>query len=176
MHRSLAVIAVACLGLLGCTNEDPPALYLDVAYQLRCIDCEPRGADGKVRDVQAVDGEGGDELTCYVEDDLLTLELEGDGFTFRILQAKLGDNPGDYCQIVVSEGPGSEYRGDCRAPDDDDSGAPCQLELENEGGVLSGTLLCNNIPHALTPEYERYVVAPNSDDAVEFTVQGCSGL
>jgi hypothetical protein len=176
LFGSLAACALACLGLFGCNEEDPPALYLDLDYQLRCNDCEPRGNDGPVRDVQAVDGEGGNNLTCYYESNLLTLELEGSGFTFRILQARLGDDPGEFCEIVVSEGSGSQYRGDCRGPDDDSSGAPCELEITNEGGVLSGTLLCTNIRHELTPEYERYVVAPMSDDPVEFTVQGCSGL
>jgi hypothetical protein len=176
MPRLLVACALSCVVLFGCNKEDPPALYLDVAYQLRCIDCEPRGSDGPIRDVQVVDGEDGANLTCYLQNNLLTLELEGSGFTFRILQARLDDDPGEFCEIVVSEGTGSQYRGDCRGPDDDSSVAPCELDLENDNGVLSGTLLCNNIRHELTPEYERYVVAPMSEEPVEFTVQGCTGL
>jgi hypothetical protein len=50
------------------------------------------------------------------------------------------------------------------------------VNVEADGEVIKGSLLCNLIPNRSTAEIKRYVVAPNSNDPVEFEVQGCVGL
>ncbi len=178
MPRFACLFAV--VALLGCTNEDPAALFVDISYQLRCIDCDPRSPDGPMRDLLLVDGEMDTTLTCAASASGSTHEVDfsaqNSQYSLELHQVRLGANPGDQCQIEVKEGSGNTYRGGCKAVGSDDD-APCEVELTNEGGAITGSILCRRIQHTLTPTYTRYLLSPGSqDEAAEITIQGCAGL
>jgi len=175
----LSVLAVLASASVGCKTEDPPALFLDLAYQLRCIDCSPRVADGPIRNLSIVDGEMNSSLSCYSSPsggtNLLYLELENEEFGLKLTQVRLGANPGDRCEVEIKEGAGNSYRGGCK-PVGSDDGAPCEVELTKEGDAIVGTIQCTRVAHTLTPTYTRHFVAPNSEDPVEITIVGCTGF
>src|SRR5688500_1593258 len=102
MHRSLVALAAFAL-IASCNEEDPAALFADVSYQLRCLDCNPIAPDGPKRDFSTTDGQNGTELSCRGSGGLVSLEIVGEGFTFKVLDARPGDQPGNQCEIQVSE-------------------------------------------------------------------------
>src|SRR5689334_9073826 len=122
---------------LGCTEEDPAALFLDFNYQVRCLDCEPRSNDDPARDVHAVDGE--DELTinCSVVDRggdrLVSISVEHTDdrtgtvdYSLSIDQANLDSkDPGNGCRVHVKEGP-NVYEGNCTGGDPNEE-TPCMI-------------------------------------------------
>lgn len=177
MHRSLLAL-VALAFIASCNKEDPAALFADVRYQLRCLGCTPVAADGPKRDFSATDGQDGVRLSCDADGGLISLRISGEGFTFNILDARPGDEPGNRCEVQVSEGgTGNEYRGGCKGVDGDGS-QPCEVELVRDGdGSFSGTVECHNIPHRVTAAAVRQLVAPGTmDEPAEISVQGCAGL
>lgn len=178
MHRSLlALAALAALALLAsCNEEEPAALFADVAYQLRCLDCDPIGPDGPKRDFSVVDGQNDTSLSCDASSGRISLEISNPEFTFRIIKARPGKDPGNECEIRVSEGSGNEYRGGCKKVGGDGSN-PCEVELTVSGSSFSGTVQCRNIVRNLNAIYERQVVAPGTtDEPAEISVEGCAGL
>jgi len=180
MHRSLvALAALAVSGLLAsCNAEDPAALFADVSYQLRCLDCNPIAPDGPKRDFSTTDGQNGTRLSCRASNGLVSLEIVGEGFMFKILDARPGDQPGNQCEVQVSEGGTSnEYRGACK-PVDGAGMQPCEVELVSDGdGGFAGTVECHRIPHRVTSAAFRHVVAPGSTDKpANVSAQGCAGL
>lgn len=184
--RRLFVLAIAAASSLACAEEDPPPLYVDVNYQVRCVDCEPRSADDAARDVRAIDGELGFNVECSVTersgDRLLTFraaymdaERPSRNYGISLVQANLeGGDPGGSCIVVVSEG-NNTYEGGCTA-DEPDDGNPCQVELEAEDGIVTGTILCESVPNKNSAMITRHLVDPNSEDPAEFEVHGCRGL
>ena len=174
MHRLLFALAL-CLMSAACSEEDPAALFADVSYQVRCLDCEPRTADGPERDLSVVNGETGTSLSCEAAGGLVSLELETSDYAFKIISARLGADPGGQCEVRVKEGI-NEYRGACKAEGSNDE-QPCEVELTADGSGFIGRVYCNKIRHHLTASLFRYVVAPNTtDEPAEITASGCTGL
>ena len=176
MHRSL--LALAALALISCNKEDPAALFADVSYQLRCLDCTPVSADGPKRDFSVTNGQDGTELRCSVSSGLISLEIYGEGFKLNILDTRPGDDPGNRCEVQISEGgTGNEYRGGCKAVGSSAT-PPCEVELIRDGeGSFNGTVECQGIRHRVTAAATRHVVAPGtSDKPAQVSVQGCAGL
>ena len=178
MHRSLlalaALVAIACL--VSCNEEEPAALFADVAYQLRCLDCDPIATDSPKRDFSVVDGQNDTSLSCDASGGRISLEISNPDFSFRIIKARPGKDPGPECEIRVSEGPGNEYRGGCKKVGGSGSN-PCEVELTVSGDSFSGTLQCRDIKRHLNATYERQIVAPGTtDEPAEISVQGCAGL
>jgi hypothetical protein len=184
--RRLFVLAIAAASALACTEEDPPPLYVDVDYQVRCIDCEPRAADDAARDIRAIDGELGFSVECSVTerggDRLLTFraiytdaERASRSYGISLVQANVeGGDPGGSCLVVVTEG-SNTYEGDCSA-DEPDEESPCQVELEAEDGIVVGSILCEGVPNKNSSMSTRHVVDPNSEDPAKFEVHGCRNL
>jgi hypothetical protein len=175
MHRFVLALALLFF-LASCNEEEPAALFADVAYQLRCLDCTPVSPDSPKRDFSVVDGQDGTSLSCSVAAGAFTLEIVNEDFTFKILDALPGDDPGGQCQIRISEGSGNEYRGGCKKV-----GAggdrPCEVELTASGSGFTGTVECHAIKHNLNATLHRHVVAPGTDDEpAEISVDGCAGL
>jgi hypothetical protein len=172
MHRLLVALALV---FTACSEEDPAALYADVNYQVRCLDCEPRVADDLERDLAVVDGEQGSSLRCESVGGLVSLEIETSAYAFKILNARLGSDPGDRCEVRVKEGI-NEYRGGCKAEGSGDA-QPCEVELTADGSGFVGRVYCDQIRHNLTSSLFRYVVAPGTrDEPAEVVASGCSGL
>jgi len=184
--RRLFVLAIIAVTALACSEENPPPLYVDVNYQVRCIDCEPRAADDSPRDVRAIDGESGFDVACSITerggDRLLTFsaiymdaERPSRSYGLSLVQANLdGGDPGGSCLVVVSEG-NNTYEGGCTAEDPDDED-PCQVELEAEDGIVTGTILCAEVPNKNSSMITRHLVDPNTEDPAEFEVHGCRNL
>lgn len=175
MHRCLVALAALAF-VASCNKEDPAALFADIAYQVRCLDCQPVTTDSPARDVSVVDGQNGTALSCEYINGRVTLHISNAEYGFDILGARLGDDPGDQCEVRVKEGSGNEYAGSCK-PAGSSGGAPCEVELMQDGSGFSGTILCKKIPHRRTTSLFRYVVSPRTtDEPAEISVQGCSGL
>lgn len=184
--RRLIVLALAVASSPACTEHDPPPLFVDVDYQVRCIDCQPLAPDDAARSVQALDGEAGFRVECNVArregDRLVTFtaahgdeESPRNNYSFGMLQANLdSSNRGSGCRVVVAEG-NNTYEGRCTSGDPD-SDQPCRVELEVEDGIVLGTVLCEGVPNKNTAMFTRHVVAPNSQSAARFEVHGCRGL
>jgi hypothetical protein len=185
MRRLLAFAAVAAC-TIACADEDPPPLYVETDYQVRCIDCEPRAADDVVRHVRALDGQDGFRVECTVTeregDRLLTFsavytdpERPNRSYSFGVVQANIdAADPGGSCRVTVSEGNNS-YEGDCTADSPNDE-EPCELQLELEDEIVIGSVLCENVPNKNTAMITRHLVEPNGDEPAEFEVHGCRGL
>lgn len=180
-----ALCHAACL-LAGCAEEDPAPLYVQTEYQVRCLGCQPQAVDDRARVVQALDGENGFTIECSTNDRggdrLVTFsaiytdpEQESRSHSISIAQAALdGDDPGSSCTVTVTEG-ANTYEGRCTG-DDPTEERPCRVELSAEGGVVSGTVLCEGIANRSAAMVTRHVVAPGTEEAVEFEVHGCLGL
>jgi hypothetical protein len=184
MRRLLALSLWAAPTLLACAKEDPPPQYVDIAYQMRCLDCQPIASDYSAHDVTAIDGEGEFDVSCRTRGSkpALTFSVghidqkhESDSFQFRIVDASLtrGD-PGGGCHVTVTEG-NSTYEAPCTGGKPT-AEKPCQLELKQADGVITGSILCRNIPNSLTPEIVRSLVKPGSDTAAKFELHGCESL
>lgn len=185
MRRLLALAIVAVLPL-ACSEEDPPPLYVDVDYQIRCIDCMPLAADDEVRRIQALDGEAGFRTECNIArregDRLITFEAAytdpdeaRNSYSIGIVQANLdASDPGGACRVVTAEG-NNTYEGKCTGGDPTGE-EPCRVELEAEDGIVMGSVLCEHVPNKNTSMFTRYLVAPNSESPARFEVHGCRGL
>jgi hypothetical protein len=185
----LWAVLVGCLtaSLSGCTEEDPAPLYIDVRYQVRCIDCEPRAPDDPVRDVELLDGELGFTVECSVvqrgDDQLLNFraayiddDRPSSNFSLRMEQVTLDDNdPGPDCRVTVAEGANS-YRGECTT-EEPDGAAPCQIDLRVEEKIVFGEVFCDGVPNRTNAMTARHLVAPGTEDEpAEFELHGCTGL
>lgn len=184
--RRLIALAFIAASSLACAEEDPPPLFVDLDYQVRCIDCEPRAADDAVRRVMALDGEDGFSVDCNVArregDRLVTFtaaytdeERSRNSYSFGVIQANLdASGPGGSCRVVAVEGDNS-YEGKCTGGDPSEE-EPCRVELEAEDDIVMGSVLCENIPNRNSAMITRHLVAPNSESAARFEVHGCRGL
>lgn len=174
MHRSLLALAALAF-IASCNEEDPAALFAEVDYQLRCLGCTPVSPDAPKRELSVVNGEGGNQLECFATGDRITLRISGEGYGFDIVDALVGDDPGNQCQIRVIEG-ANEYRGYCKAIGDSGSN-PCEVELTRSGSGFDGTVECHNIQHKNNASWTRQLLAPGTmDKPATISAQGCSGL
>jgi hypothetical protein len=184
--RRLLILAIAANFSFACADEDPPPLYVDVDYQVRCIECQPIAPDDAVRRVDALDGERGFAVECNVTrregDRLLTFNAAytdpdeaRNNYSIGLIQVNLdGAGPGNSCRVTVVEGNNS-YEGLC-TNDDPSSEQPCRVELEAEDGIVMGSVLCENVPNRNQSMLTRHLVAPNSQSAARFEVHGCVDL
>ncbi len=182
-----AVVLVALL-VTSCTSQDPEPVYLDTTYQLRCIDCVPRVPDEANHAIMQLDGEAGFTLGCSAEKTggktLLTFSaafsdpMHADqNYEFKISQARIdAKDPGGSCEVRLLEA-GNTYLGKCTA-DAPTTDTPCQLTFKVVGGIVHGTVYCDNIPNpSASPATTRYLVAPSTaSDPAKFEIHGCSGL
>jgi hypothetical protein len=176
-------VSLALCALVGCNETDPEALYVDVLYQLRCNDCEPRTADSPARDIHHLDGDQGFDLSCVSEPtgdgrlisfwaEYTDPENEALDYSFEIDQAGLdGTAHGAACSVKVVEG-ATTYEGGC-TKGDPTAEAPCKLSLKKEGDIVRGTVLCDQIPIQDMMNPFRYLRHPNSNRAAEIEVRGC---
>ena len=182
-HPAVPAAALLFSCALGCTEDDPAALFIDFNYQVRCIDCEPRSNDDPARDVHAVDGEDGLTLTCSAidrgGDRLVSFSIEhtdpktgGVDYSFSLDQANLdSSDPGAGCRVNVKEGSNS-YEGNCTGKEATED-EPCIVKLEKAGDGVTGSLHCVHIPNKAQPTIQRYIVAGGKESAAKFEVTGC---
>ena len=188
----LAVTAVT-IGGAACNNVDPAPVFIDLDYQVRCIDCEPRAPDDPKRQLALLDGDMGYQIDCHAstvsKDRVLSFsaiyedpEDSKNKHSIELLQASFdGKDPGDKCEVRVGEA-NNGYKGKCTGgePTADN---PCQVKLKVDEGVVRGTVLCIGIPNQALEGTTRYLVLSNPIDPKEddkqpatFEVQGCAGL
>lgn len=186
MRRLPIFASLFVLCLCACNNEDPAPLYLESDYQLRCIDCKPTALDETPRSLNVLNGEAGFVVECSAERDsgdrVVSFSAsfadptgKKDKYSIAVKQANIdGANPGVSCRANVVEG-SNEYEGKCTggAPTKD---KPCVVKFKAEGGVLSGSLECKTIVNKSDAQIRRYLVAPGTNKAAKFTIDGCAGL
>jgi len=183
----LSVLVLGC-SVAGCSSDSTPTVYVDLAYQIRCLDCNPRAPDDDPREIKAVDGEDGYRLTCDVKKvggsrrvnfaiEQTANDASTDGHAFRVELANLdGEDTTLQCSVHVLEGVQS-YAGACSSDAPPDSGGPCQANFRLEKGVIKGGVYCDNIPVEAAPEITRYIVAPGTRDSpAQIQIYGCHGL
>ena len=171
----------------GCTDPDPAPLFMDIRYQVRCIECEPRAPDDPVRDIQLLDGEQGYTVACNANtvdgDRVLTFstsfsnpDRESENFAISVKQVNIDkSNPGSACAVRVEEG-SNTYEGDC-TKDDPTADAPCSVAFEQDGDVIKGSVLCEDIPNRNMAMTKRHLVEPGTtDQPARFELHGCTGI
>ena len=173
MRRLLLLTLSFAAFPLACVNSDPAPVFVDVSYQLRCIDCEPRTADDSAHTINALDGENGFRVTCDSQrqgkDRLVTFSAgvtdskhPSNSYAFKIFQADVDkSDPGSSCHTQVVEGSNS-YDGPCSSGEPS-SDRPCQLKLKLKDGVIKGSVLCNAIPNRNDSMLTRHLVSPWHD-------------
>jgi hypothetical protein len=189
MALSVAVFATSFL--VSCTTLDPAPLYLDINYQVRCGDCQPRSIDDKPRDIKVINGEDSYVISCNVNQVGAKRQVSftathngakaSDTYKFNVDRAFIdGKDPGNACKVRVSEG-ANTYVGSCTSgtPTAD---KPCQLSFKPVDGVITGSIWCQALPNGANSTITRDVVAPYTDvsmptkAAVKFELDGCPGL
>jgi hypothetical protein len=190
MRRWLHFITIALLlasAAAGCTEDDPAPLFMDIRYQVRCVECEPRAPDDPVRDVQLLDGEMGFTIECFANtrdgDRLLSFstvfinpDAASENYSIEVEQVNLDkSDPGSDCLVSVREG-SNTYAGDC-TKDDPTEDEPCSVSFDIEDDIVNGTIFCADIPNRNMAMTRRHVVAPGTqDEPAEFELHGCTGL
>jgi len=187
---SLLVSFVLCA--TACTSEDQVPAYMSVTYQLRCLGECFNAPDNPAHSLYYVDGENDLDVRCSVSTaggkDVLSfstycnggdaacgkdrLRFEVSGLDFN---SKDG-NPGDSCQVTVREG-SNEYESPCTdGPIKNEQRCQLKFKVNKDDSLVTGTLRCLDMANASSPNITRYLVAPNTENAVKFMVQGCAGL
>jgi hypothetical protein len=175
MRRLLALSLMAVPVLFACSEEDPAPQFIELDYQIRCLDCQPASMDEVPHKIDAVAGDSDVAVSCHTTGSKpeLTFSLQGASYMFRIRAASLaGKDPGDGCVVTVKEG-SNTYEGGCTAGDPTED-QPCQVQLKQDDDVITGSVLCRNIPNALTPTVRRNIVAPSTSKAAEFEIHNCT--
>lgn len=173
------------VGLFGCTSDTAPTVYVGMAYQVRCIDCQPRALDDAARDVKAVDAEAGYKLTCAADKMSGTKRVSfsvehastnsDNSYSLSVSHANIeGEESDGPCSVRVVEG-ANTYEGACGS-DDPTEDRPCKISFDIKSGVLNGSLYCAKIASDASASIVRYVAAPLSKDPSKFEIHGCSGL
>jgi hypothetical protein len=186
--RSISLPLLLGLGLAACTSDTTPAVYISLAYQVRCLDCEPRGPDDAAHDIHAVSGEDGYTIECSVQkvDDVrrVTFTVEhldsaksATDHLFKVSSGNLDADESDLaCEVKLVEG-ANTYVGSCSSDPPAESGGPCQAKFRVEDGVIKGGVYCTAIPNTANLSTTRYVVAPSTrTDLASFEIHGCPGL
>jgi hypothetical protein len=180
-------LGLECL-IAACSSDSTPTVYVDLAYQVRCLDCEPRSPDDPAHEIKVVDGEAGYKLDCAVRKVSGTRRVDFDvtyndpaksdsDHVFKISGASVdGDDPTLQCSAHIVEGDNT-YDGSCSSDPPATSGGPCQASLSVKNGVIEGSLYCDNIENGANISSTRYIVAPGTEsDPAKFSLYGCTGL
>ena len=181
-------VLVVGYGIASCSSDSTPTVYVDLAYQVRCLGCNPRAPDDSPREVKAVNGEDGYRLTCEVKKvggarrvnfavEHTPSDASAQDHAFRVELANLdGEDTSLQCAVHVLEGV-QIYGGACTSDEPSESGGPCQANFRVEKGVIKGGIFCDNIPVEAAPQVTRYIVAPGtSDGPAQVQIYGCHGL
>ena len=178
------------LALASCTSNTTPVIYLDLDYQVRCLDCEPRGPDDPSREVHNVNGEDGFNLECSVTKskdgvrrltflaEHLNPDKPSSNYSLKISQGNLDEDESEnICEVKVVES-ANTYSGNASGEDPNpDDGAPCQVKFSEKDGVIEGSVYCIKIPNSANMSTTRYVVATGTrTDPASFKIYGCRGL
>jgi hypothetical protein len=184
--RRLVFALVLASNATACTEDDPAPVYVEVDYKVRCLDCTPRAQDDPVRNISALDGERDFTTRCDVArrsgGRVVTFEAvhsdpgnSARNYSFRVSQVPLDGSPGVGCSVRVVEG-SNRYEGRC-TDGEPDADRPCQVEVEVEDGIVTGSVHCVRIPNTANASVHRYVTAPRSAGrSASFEVHGCDGL
>jgi hypothetical protein len=177
-------ILLACSA--SCSSDTTPTVYIQLSYQVRCLDCNPRAPDDNEHVIKNVDGEDGYKLTCQVKKengvrrvDFSVAHTSSDAassYTFTLEKGSLdGDDSSGECQVTVIEGDNT-YKAPCSSDEPSDD-SPCQAQFSVDKGVIKGGVLCNNILNEAASTLTRYVVSPGTrTDPAGFSLYGCAGL
>lgn len=178
------------LAVFACTSDTTRVIYMDLSYQVRCLDCTPAAPDESAHKIKAVEGEGGLDLTCRAQRDgdtrLINFnstypgssDTDGDNtgrYVLRVERADLDGDSNEFCQVHLEES-GNTYEGRCgRGEPTEDQ--PCRVNLSVEGGVVKGDVYCSRITNINTARDIRYLVAPMTRaEPATFQVYGCTNL
>jgi hypothetical protein len=188
--RSTGLLLLLGLGLIGiaaCTTDTAPSVYVAVAYQIRCLNCEPAGPDDAAHEIKVVDGEDGYKVDCAVRrvdnDRRVTFSVEhidplhsSTNHVFKISSGNLdADDSEVSAEVTIVEG-ANTYIGGSSGEPPSDSG-PCQATFSVKDGVIKGGVYCSKIPNNANLSTTRYLVSPNTrTDPAQFEIHGCSGL
>jgi hypothetical protein len=184
--RLPGLLAVMALFGASCTTLDPAPIYIDMNYEVRCGDCQPRTVDDPQREIKVLDGERGYTLKCDVNTPggqrQISFSAEhlgahtSDAFKLSVEQAYLdGKDPGQACKVRVTEG-GNTYVGGCTGGSPT-AANPCQISFTVDAGIVKGSFWCKALPNGANSTTTRDVVTPGSKaDAIKFEVDGCTGL
>lgn len=173
------------LGAFACTSDTTPVIYVDLSYQVRCLDCDPRAPDSAARRIKAVEGELGLKLECRARSIEGTRRVtwlsdhrrqnSDDSYMLSITNLNIeGEESEGPCEVAITEGPNT-YKGACGS-DDPTPGRPCKVSVDVEDGVVRGEVYCDDIPNEVTNSLTRYLVAPVSREPATFQVYGCRDL
>jgi hypothetical protein len=184
--RSIGWLLGLGFGVLACTSDTTPAVYVDLAYQVRCNDCQPRVTDESAHPIKAVNGEGDLDLRCRAESSSGVKrvniraahfnEISTSNYAFTIENGSLeGDESEGPCRLEVIEG-NDTFEGAC-GTDEPTEDRPCQVKFSLEKGVVKGTAYCHRITKVGVPSEYRYVVLPGERaEPATFQVYGCADL
>lgn len=183
---SLALALGGALAAASCTSDTTPIVYIGMAYQVRCLDCQPRVPDDNAHDVRAVDGEAGYNMACVArrEDGTRRLTFSAEhknndsarNYTLQVRSARLaGEESDGPCEVRIIEGDNT-YVAACSS-DEPSSDRPCQVTTELKGDVVKGKIYCDKVPSEVSLTSVRYLVAPyTQSDPAEFELYGCAGI
>jgi hypothetical protein len=179
------VLTAALAGLLGCTEQDPDPLYVEINYQLRCLDCVPRANDYPEHHVMHLNGDDGHTARCDTlrrdSDTLVSFGVtyvdrgnEDRSYSLAVNQAGLdGAEHGPPCAVTIGEGVNT-FEGAC-AEDETTAERPCAVDLERDGDIVRGTLYCDKVSIKGMTTFIRYLTAPApSQDPAGIEIHGCS--
>lgn len=170
--------------LSACTSDTTPAIYIDMSYQVRCLNCERTAQDDVPREIKNVSGENSLTLKCEVRkvNGMRRVEFsidhpssnQDDSYGIEVSGNLDSSDLADAC-VTVREGDNT-YSYMC--PNDDESFTiPCQASYELNDKIITGQVICKDIPNASTNTLTRSVVAPGSrTDGAPFKLYGCAGL
>jgi hypothetical protein len=184
--RPTAFGLVLGCAVAACSSDTTPTIYVDLAYQLRCLDCDEHAGDSPVHKIKVVDGEDDFSLDCVIRQATegrklkftamnLDVKNSANNRSFSVDSAGIGDVSQDGCSVRVVEG-NNTYVGTCSS-DEPSSDAPCQVSFTLQDKIIKGSVYCANIPADGNQTSTRYLVAPNTaSDPATFSLYGCPGL
>jgi hypothetical protein len=176
----------AALAAASCTSDTTPIVYIGMAYQVRCLDCQPRVPDESAHDVRAVNGEAGYNMSCVANKEggtrrvTFSAEHKNDSaarnYTLLVRGARLAAEESDGpCEVRLIEGDNT-YVAAC-STDEPSTDRPCQVTTELKGDVIKGKIYCDKVPSEASLTSVRYLVAPYTQtDPAEFELYGCAGI
>jgi hypothetical protein len=182
------VIGFGLIGVAACTTDTTPSVYAAVAYQIRCLNCEPAGPDDAAHEIKVVNGEDGYNADCAVRRvdgtrrvtfsvGHIDSQHSSTNHAFKISSGNLDSDDTELsAEVQIIEG-ANTYIGGSSGQSPDASGGPCQATFSVKDGVIKGGVYCSNIPNSANLSTTRYLVAPNTrTDPAQFEIHGCSGL
>jgi hypothetical protein len=190
MRRIL--LAFVSFAVSGCASTDDPALFIDVDYQVRCLEPCMSAADDVKHQFATLDDDQGFQVECYAttvgKDRVLSFSAQHDvegtnmDYGIEVLQAAFqGDDPGSKCLVRVKE-KSNRYVGKCTGGDPEPD-APCQVEIDIKDGIVTGTLFCVQFPNEGNEMSTRHLVLSDRfgtthDDLTPatFEIHGCKDL